>query len=110
MMDDSSEKRSEPRIEARKFHSVEFKVTDLGALYQFKLWNTSAKGMCLLVREDSNVLEYMEVGNVLDMKYHTTDFSEPPENLKTQIRHITKEDQGRFKGHYLVGLMTLQGQ
>lgn len=108
IMNETVEKRSELRAEAEKYHSVEFKVTALGFLYQFKLWNMSSKGMCLLVREDSGVLKYLEVGNVLDMKYYTTDFSTPPERLKTQIKHITKEDQGRFKGHYLVGLLTMR--
>ncbi len=106
---DSMEKRSEPRVDAQKYHSVEFKVTDLGHLYQFKLWNTSSRGLCVLVREDSEVLKSLEVGKVLDMKYYTTDFSLPPEKLKTQIKHITKEDQGRFRGHYMVGLLALKG-
>jgi hypothetical protein len=104
MSNDGAEKRSEPRAKLEEYHSVEFKIADLGALYQFKIWNTSSKGICVLVREDSNVLKYIEVGNVLDMKYHTSDYSIPPQNLKTQIKHITKEDHGRFKGHYLVGL------
>ena len=107
---DQVEKRAEPRTELEKYHSVEFKVADLGSLYQFKIWNMSSKGMCLLVREDSHILENLEVGTVLDMKYHTTDFSLPPEELRTQIKHVTKEDQGRFKGHYLVGLLILENQ
>ena len=101
------EKRAEPRTELEKYHSVEFKVTELGYLYQFKIWNMSSKGMCLLVREDSAILNDLEVGKVLNMKYHTTDFSVPPEELKTEIKHITKEDQGRYKGHHLVGLLIL---
>lgn len=110
MMNDLSEKRSEPRTELEKYHSVEFKIADLGSLYQFKVWNISSKGMCLLVREDSDVLKYIEVGNVFDMKCYTTDFSLPPENLKIEIKHITKEHMGRFKGHYLVGLLILENQ
>ena len=108
MMNNSVEKRSEPRTEPEKYHSVEFQIADLDLLYQFKLWNMSSKGMCLLVRDDSDVLKYLEVGNVLDMKFYTTDFTLPPENLKIQIKHITKDDQGRFKGHYLVGLLVLE--
>jgi hypothetical protein len=108
MMNNLVEKRSEPRTELEKYHSVEFQIADLDLLYQFKVWNISSKGMCLLVRDDSDVLKYLEVGNVLDMKFYTTDFSVPPENLKIQIKHVTKDDQGRFKGHYLVGLLVLE--
>jgi hypothetical protein len=98
------EKRSEPRTELEKYHSVEFKVKEQGSLYQFKIWNISSKGMCLLVREDSEVIEELEVGKIINMKYYTTDFSTAPEELKTEIKHITKEDQGRFQGHYFVGI------
>ena len=107
-MNNPAERRSEPRTELEKYHSVEFQITDLDALYQFKIWNMSTKGMCLLVRNDSDVLKYIEVGNILDMKFYTTDFSLPPENLKIQIKHITKDDEGRFKGHYLVGLLVVE--
>jgi hypothetical protein len=101
------DKRSEPRTELEKYHSVEFKVAEQGYLYQFKIWNMSSKGMCLLVRDDSDILNDLDVGNVLDMKYYTTDFSQPAEELKTEIKHITREDEGRFKGHVLVGLFIL---
>ena len=108
MMNESVEKRSEPRTELEKYHSVEFHIADLDFLYQFKIWNMSSKGMCLLVREDSDVLKHLKVDSVLDMKCYTTDFSLPPENLKIQIKHITKDEKGRFKGHYLVGLFVLE--
>ena len=109
-MNDLAEKRSEPRTELEEYHSVEFEIPDLNALYQFKVWNISSKGMCLLVREDSDVLKYIEVGNAMDMKCYKTDSSLPPENLNIEIKHITKQDTGRFKGHYLVGLLILENQ
>lgn len=108
MMNESVEKRSEPRTDLEKYHSVEFNIADLACLYQFKIWNMSSKGMCLLVRKDSDVLKHLKVGNVLDMKCYATDSSLPPENLKIQIKHITQDEQGRFKGHYLVGLLVLE--
>lgn len=110
MKSESVEKRSESRTELEKYHSVEFKLADPGACYQFKIWNMSSKGMCLLVREDSDVVKCLNVGDTLDMKYYTSDASSPPESLKTQIKHITKEDEGRFQGHYLVGLFILENQ
>ncbi len=110
MTSNGVEKRSEPRTELTKYHSVEFKVVDTGSLYQFKIWNMSSKGMCLLVREDSEILKHLDVAHVMTMKYYTTDFSLPPENLRTQIKHITKQDDGKFKGHCLVGLLILENQ
>ncbi len=106
-MSESFEKRSEPRTELEKYHSVEFKVSERASLYQFKIWNMSSKGMCLLVRDDSEILNDLQVGSVLNMKYYTTDFSQPPEEFKTQIKHISREPHGKFDGHFLVGLFIL---
>ncbi|MBW2019856.1 MAG: hypothetical protein JRI58_03220 [Deltaproteobacteria bacterium] len=110
MTDSPIEKRSEPRTEVGEYHSVEFRTEDMAFLYQFKIWNISSKGMCLLVREDSDVLKHLKVGDILNMKYRTDDLSSPAEKLKTEIKHITKQDQGPFKGHYLVGLLILEKQ
>ena len=110
MKNESTEKRSESTTELEKYHSVEFSLADPGARYQFKIWNMSSRGMCLLVREDSDVVKCVQVGDTLDMKYYTSDASLPSENLKTQIKHVTKEDEGRFRGHYLVGLFILENQ
>ncbi|MBW2265705.1 MAG: hypothetical protein JRF28_05985 [Deltaproteobacteria bacterium] len=109
-MSESLEKRSEPRTELEKYHSVEFKVSEMASLYQFKIWNMSSRGMCLLVREDSEILNDLKVDSVFNMKYYTTDFSQPPEKLKTQIKHISREPLGRFGGHFLVGLFILDTQ
>jgi hypothetical protein len=64
----------------------------------------------VVIREDSDVLKYLNVGDIVNMKYYTDDSAEPGEYLKTQIRHITKDDERRFKGHCLVGLLVLEGQ
>ncbi len=108
MTTSTNEKRSEHRGEAETYRSVEIKAPDLGHYYQFKIWNMSATGMCLLVREDSRILNKLKVNQVLDVKYYPSDSSRPPEVLKTEIRHISKENKGRFKGHSLVGLLILK--
>jgi hypothetical protein len=43
------------------------------------------------------------------MKYYRKDPAKPVEFLKTEIRHISKDDDGRFKGHFLVGVEILEG-
>jgi len=48
--------------------------------------------------------------NTVSFLCYPTDSSSPPEYLKTQIKHITKDEQGRFKGHTLVGLLVLEKQ
>ena len=101
------ERRSETRDLSAAYYSVQFSKPELEAVYQFKIRNISTKGMCILVREDSEVMNHLQVGDILDMQFHPSDNSSPIEYSKTEIRHITKDDQGRFKGHFLVGLTKL---
>jgi len=102
------DKRSEPRTVVDQYYSVEFSVKDIDSVYQFRIWNTSAKGMCVLVKEGSALLKHLKVGEVLKMKYFKTDAPESSDTINTEIRHITKDDDGRFKGHYLIGLSILE--
>ena len=106
------ENRSETRtvVDKDKHYSVELEVTGVYFVHQFKLWNMSSKGLCILIKEDSSLLKSLKAGDIRNMKYYTTDSSKPTEYLKTQIKHITKDDTGRFKGHYLVGLSILEKQ
>jgi len=104
------EKRSEPRNIIDQYYSVEFLISGCVCAYQFKIWDISSKGVCVLVKEDSDLLNYIKVGDILDLKYYKTDSSEPPEYLKTGIKHITKDEKGRFKGAYLVGLSIPENQ
>ena len=103
----SPERRSEKRDEAERYYSVQFTTEGLASFYQFKLWNISTKGMCILVKEDSEVLKHLSVGDTLEMTYYLTDSQGAQETRKTQIKHITLNEDGRFQGHFMVGLSIL---
>jgi len=105
-----SERRSEHREQVHQYYSVEFSIDGLDLPYLFKIWNIASTYMCVLVKEDSNILPLLKVGDTLNMKYYSTGSVHPPEYLKTAIRHITRNDQGQFKRHYLVGLEILESQ
>ncbi len=102
------QKRSEPRTTIDEFYRVEISKTGLDYAYQFKIWNMSQHGMCILIKEDSDILNHLEVGDILDMKYFKSEPANQEKLLKTEIKHITKDDQGLFKGHYLIGLLITQ--
>ena len=104
------ERRSEPRSIVDKYYSVEFSLRDCAYVYQFKIWNLSSKGICVLVKEDSELLKHLKVGDRVKLKYCATDSLKPIEFLNTEIKHITKDERGRFKGVYLVGLSILENQ
>jgi hypothetical protein len=107
-MSESGERRSETRTTVDEYYSVEFSVSGAEYIYQFRIWNLSAQGMCVVVREDSDLLKHLKVGDVINLKYHSADLKNPTANLRTQIRHITNQEQGHFKGHALVGLEILE--
>ena len=92
------------------FYSVEFSVNGIKLLYQSKLWNSSTAPMFALVKEDSDILNRINVGDVLNMKYYSTDVQSPTRNYDTKIEFISRDHDGRFKGHYLVGLAILPDQ
>ena len=109
-MSDPTERRCESRTILDQYFSVEFSVPAATYAYRFRIWNLSSKGICIAVRDDSDLLKHLNVGDILNMKYYPTDSSSPPVHLKTQIRHITPDEQGPFKGHSLVGLLVLEKQ
>lgn len=91
-----------------KLKSVEFFIDELNRIYQFKVWGNTLTSMFVLVREDSEIVDRIGVGEVYEMKYYSFDESRPVKNLNTKIKYFDKIDQGRFKGHYLTGLAVVQ--
>jgi len=104
------ERRSGPRKKVAQYYSVEIPIDELGIVYQFKIWNIDSTCMFVLVKENSCILTWLKVGDKLNMKYYSTDLFYPFKYLDTEIRNITKQDQGRLKGHYLVGFEILDSQ
>ncbi len=101
-------KRIEPRIICHGNASVEFIPGNGKMFYQFKLRDFSSKGFGILVKKDSKVLKLLKTGDILDIKYHSEEATLSPVSHKTQIKHISEPDPGKFKDHMLVGLLILE--
>jgi hypothetical protein len=97
-----------PRGQEPFFHSVELKIEQRGMHYQFKLWHVDAASMCILIKEESDLLKKLKVGDVLAMRYYSTGSPYPSPAIQTLVRNMTKESHGRFRGHYLVSLEILE--
>ena len=106
----SKESVPEPQVQSPQYHSVEFSINGLEFVYQFKLWNIESDSMHILIKEDSNIISKIEAGNSLYIKYYSDNVAYPVAQLKTEISHITKAEEGRFKGHYIVGLSVADNQ
>ena len=100
------ENRSDPRTIVKDYYSVEFQIKGTGFIYQFKLWDESAHGLSILVKESSSVLPLLKVNDTLEMNYFKDDPTGNMKTLNTKIVHITKQESGRFAGHFLIGLST----
>jgi hypothetical protein len=104
-----SEIRSEPRTILDQYQSVEFSISKTDPVFQFRVRDVSPSGMGILVNSGSKALEYLKVGKVCHMKYNAKTPNGSPEELETEIRHITFIKEGRYKGQYLVGLFIING-
>lgn len=102
----ADDRRSKPRTDVERFHSVEINLGAPLPIYQFNLRDISENGICILVKEDSPILEKIKVGQELDLIYYASDASKAniTKRLKTTIRHITKGKPGHYKGHFMVGV------
>ena len=100
----TEEHRSEPRTIPDQYRSVEFSLSKTDPIFQSRVQDVSPSGTGIVVNEGSIALKYLKVGQVIDMKYNPENPDDAPEQMKTEIKHITRIDDGRYRGHSLVGL------
>jgi hypothetical protein len=87
--------------------SVEFSVDGVGVPYRFKIWHIHPHADVILIKKNSNLLPHLRVGAKLKMKYYAPGEAYPEGTRETTIKEISGEEDGRFKGHFLVDLEPL---
>jgi hypothetical protein len=87
-----------------KYHSVEVCPNGNTVPHLFKIWHMKKTSMAILIREDSSLLRYLNKGDRLEMIYYPSPSAYSSERLETIIKQISREEQGRYKGHFLVDL------
>jgi len=103
-----AEKSSHDHNISDQYYSAELTVKGLDLAYQFKLRNLVSESTCVLIRQDSNLLPWLKTGDIFNVKYYSKDSPYPPDSLETQIRNITKDEHGKYGGHYLVYLKIME--
>ncbi len=103
--DKSMNQREEERTKSSEHSSVEFLPGENQIPYHFKLKDFSSKGFGILVRKDSKLLQFIKIGDILNMKYHPEMVTVTPKTYQTQIKHISEPEPGKHKDHIVVGLM-----
>ena len=101
------ERRARSRRTELRNYRVEIKL--IGApIYQFRVQDVSSDGAGILIKEDSKFLNLIEVGQIVDAEFISPEGTDPAGDYKAEIRHITKPNEGKHKGHFLVGLMIIE--
>ena len=85
-----------------EFYSVQFYLNGKGIFYQFKLRNTSSNSPYILVKNDSPVFKELQVGDILNMEYHSPESLDASRIFKTRI--ISKNYHDRYTGYSIVEL------
>jgi len=100
----SAEKRITPRYSALSEHMVVFSFPG-APLYQLKAKEISETGIGVIVKPDSKFLNLIEIGQEMNVELLTPQESRHIQGFySAKIAHITTLEEGRFKGHKLVGL------
>ncbi len=101
------ELRGDIRQAAADGASIEFQPAEKAMVYQFGLRDWSEKGVGILVRNDSKVLDLIKVGQVISVTIHNPGGPISSDPFDAEIRHISDPKDGRHPGHKIVGLSIL---
>ena len=101
------ERRTNSRRILPRNYRIEIKLIG-EPIYQFRVQDVSPTGAGILIKEDSKFLSLIEVGQIVESDFISPDGTDPNGNYRAEIRHITKPNKEKNKGHYLVGLSILE--
>ncbi len=90
-----------------RFYSLEFSLKDLLYSYRFKIQAISNDCIEVIIKEDSEIINYIKEGDIVDIRFYSQRLSYDPKVIKCEIKKVLKENSGRFKGHYRVQICTL---
>ena len=74
---------------------------------EFPIKDVSGNGSCFLVAENSSTLRNLRVGQEIHIQINLDENDGIPQFMRSRIAHITKAEDERFKGHYMVGVQIL---
>jgi len=87
------------------YKSVEFSVDGVhDPSRRTRIWHIHPHSSIILIRKDSNIAPHLRAGSKLKTKYYYSGSAYPDVAREITIKEISAEEQGRFKGHFLVDL------
>lgn len=98
------------RKDLDQYYCVEIPIPELDIIYQYKIWETRSDSMSILIKEGSDLLNWIKPGDRIKMKYYSHDPIHRYHNLETDLIDIKRQAYGRLSGHYLAGLEIIEHQ
>ena len=87
------------------YKTVEFSVDGVHAPgRRSRIWHIHPHSSIILIRKDSNIAPHLRVGAKLKTKYYFPGSAYHDDARETTIQETPAEEQGRFKGHFLIDL------
>ena len=87
------------------YKSVEFSVDSLPVPERrSRIWHIRPQSNFILIRKDSDIAPHLRAGAKLKAKYYFPGSVYHDDIRETTIKEIPVEEQGRFKGHFLIDL------
>ena len=99
----NEDRKLESRKSAKKGYSAENRLDGV-PVYEVKLKDLSPKGACIIFENNPSLLNHLQVGQELKVKYFLEDRSKPSEMFQAKVKHITEVEVSRFNRYYLAGL------
>ena len=93
-----------------QYYSVEIPVYRLNTVYQFKVWDIEYGALSILIKETSDLLNWIKTGDRLKMRYYSHDPGNPYQDLYSELTYLQRQDYGRLRGHYLAGVEIMEDQ
>jgi len=69
-----------------------------------RIWHIHPDSNVILIGKDSDIAPHLQVGARLKTKYYSPGKAFPDGAREATIKRISREEHGRFKGHFLVDL------
>ena len=90
------DRRSESRQSVKGCYTAEIRLVGV-PVYEVKLKDISSKGASIIFQNNSSLLNHLQIGQELKVKYFLDDRSRPSEMFQAKVKHITEVKEGRFK-------------
>jgi hypothetical protein len=87
-----------------QYYCADIFIKELELIYQFKIWETHSDSLSILIKENSEFLNWINPGDRFMIRYYSHDPDHKYHDRETEFTKLERQTSHRLKGHYLAGL------